>query len=53
MLLDEGDVKALQWRNMSYVTKHDVFGDNSRSERRIKLKLKRIAGGYGLARKEG
>ncbi|CCX30360.1 Similar to predicted protein [Nectria haematococca mpVI 77-13-4]; acc. no. XP_003042551 [Pyronema omphalodes CBS 100304] len=52
-LLADPQIAKLKWRNMSYVTKEDVFGSEKElcSDNRIRLKLERLGDGFGLSRK--
>jgi hypothetical protein len=52
-LLADPHIAKLKWRNMSYVTKEDVFGSEKelRLDNRIRLKRERLGDGFGLSRK--
>ncbi|KAI5791286.1 hypothetical protein FPQ18DRAFT_409307 [Pyronema domesticum] len=60
LLDDEGVGKELGWKNMSYVTKEDVFGakreleyPNLQARERILLKLEEQEDGFVVTRKDG
>lgn len=52
-LLNDNDIKNLNWRNMSYITKHDTitYDEHKKSAERILLKLESGDNGFVLARK--
>jgi hypothetical protein len=52
-LLNDKDIKKLNWRNMSYITKHDTiaYDEHNQPAERILLKLERGENGFVLARK--
>ncbi|KAI5800777.1 hypothetical protein FPQ18DRAFT_301402 [Pyronema domesticum] len=51
-LLQDPWVESLRWRNMSYLTKEDVYGDGP-IPHRMWLKLDRYKDGFALAKKGG